>query len=80
MRLRLTVRPDAVGSIAEEMGRQYALEKVEAGAMDFLCNGADKMSIVRRVAKLNGVVNDVDIQAPRLEDLYAHFVAEGEGA
>ena len=48
--------------------------------MDFLCDTADKMAvIVRRVAKLNGVVEDLDILAPRLEDVYAHFVKAGTG-
>ena len=77
LRLRLKVTPDAVGAIAEEIGDSFALEKVEDGAMDFICDTADKMTVVRRIAKLNGVVRDLDILAPRLEDVYAHFVAEG---
>jgi Cu-processing system ATP-binding protein len=77
LRLRLKVTPDAVGAIAEEIGDSFALEKVEDGTMDFICHTADKMTVVRRVAKLNGVVRDLDILAPRLEDVYAHFVAEG---
>ena len=78
VRLRLRVRPDAVGSIAEEIGGEYALDQVADGVMDFVCDGADKMAIVRRVAKLNGVIRDLDILPPRLEEIYSHYV-EREG-
>lgn len=75
-RLRLTVRPDATGEIAQSMGGHYRLDKIEAGVMDFVCDGQDKMTILRRVAALNGVIQDVDIVAPRLDEIYAHFVGE----
>jgi Cu-processing system ATP-binding protein len=76
VRLRLKVTPDAVGAIAQAVGGGFALDKVEGDTMDFVCDTADKMAIVRRVAKLNGMVRDLDILPPRLEDIYAHFVAD----
>lgn len=76
VRLRLRVVPDAVGGIAEEIGRDYALDRVDGGVMDFVCDTRDKMAIVRRVAKLNGVIRDVDILPPRLEEVYGHYVGE----
>ena len=76
LRLRLTVTPDSVGAIAEAVGGGFALQKVEGGTMDFICGTSDKMAVVRRLAKLNGVVRDLDIQPPRLAEIYAHFVAE----
>ena len=45
--------------------------------MEFLCGPSDKMTIVRRVAKLNGEVRDLDISPPGLEEVYQHFVGEG---
>jgi len=75
-RLRLQVQVDSVGAIAEAIGRDFALDRVDGGVMDFVCPMPDKMAIVRRVAALNGVVRDVDILPPRLEDIYAHFVDE----
>ena len=58
------------------MGGHYRLDRIEAGVMDFVCDGQDKMTILRRVAALNGVIQDVDIVAPRLDEIYAHFVGE----
>ena len=75
-RLRLQVEIDSVGEIAEAIGRDFALDRVDGEVMDFICPTPDKMAIVRRVAALNGVVRDVDIMPPRLEDIYAHFVDE----
>jgi Cu-processing system ATP-binding protein len=75
-RLRLQVQVDSVGAIAEAIGRDFALDRVDGGVMDFVCPMPDKMAIVRRVAALNGVVRDVDILPPGLEDIYAHFVDE----
>ncbi len=77
VRLRLSVRPDATGSIAEEIGQEFALDRVDNGVMDFVCDSSDKMAIVRRVAKLNGVIQDVDILPPRLEEIYSHYVGRG---
>ena len=76
LRLRLTVRPDAVGATADAVGGGFALDKVEGGTMDFICDTADKMAVVRRLAKLNGVVRDLDIRPPGLEDIYAHYLSE----
>ncbi len=76
VRLRLKVSPEAVGAIAEAMGSSFTLEGVKGGAMDFVCDTADKMAIVRRIAKLNGEVRDVDILPPHLEEIYAHFASE----
>ncbi len=78
VRLRLKVFPDQVGAIAEAVGGSFTLDRVEEGTMEFICDTADKMAIVRRVAKLNGVIQDLDIQPPQLEEIYAHFVAEDE--
>ena len=75
-RLRLQVRAEAVGSIVEAIGRDFVPDKIDGGAIDFLCPAPDKMAIVRRVARLNGVVQDLDILPPRLEEVYAHFVDE----
>ena len=75
-RLRLQVRADSVGSIVEAIGRDFVPDRIDGGAIDFLCPAPDKMAILRRVARLNGVVQDLDILPPRLEEVYAHFVDE----
>ena len=74
LRLRLRVDPEAHGAIVEAIGRDFVLSRAADGHLDFICGSQDKMTVVRRVARLNGVVRDVDILVPRLDEVYAHFV------
>lgn len=76
-RLRLQIRPEAIGGIAEAIGHGFQLNRVEGTVVDFICDSQDKMAIVKRVARLNGEVKDVDILPPRLDEIYAHYVGEG---
>lgn len=78
-RLRFALAPDAVGAVTEEMGRDYEVARVTQGQVEFTCATDDKMQIVRKVASLNGAVQDVDILPPRLNEIYHHFMA-GETA
>lgn len=75
-RLRLSVTPESSGSIVESLGRNFLLERNDDGHLEFVCSARDKMNILRSVAKLNGVVRDVDIQAPRLEEIYGHYMKQ----
>ncbi len=50
-----------------------ALKEVRDG----LRNRADKMTVLRQVADLGDAVVDVDIRPPRLDEIYAHFIAPG---
>jgi Cu-processing system ATP-binding protein len=76
-RLRLKVKPDTIGGVAEAIGRDFTLDRMEDGIADFVCDSRDKMAIVRRLAKLNGEVRDIDILPPGLEEIYAHYVGGG---
>jgi Cu-processing system ATP-binding protein len=78
-RLRLSVTPESSGSIVESLGRNFLLERNDHGHLEFVCSARDKMNILRSVAKLNGVVRDVDIQAPRLEEIYGHYMMQESG-
>lgn len=78
-RLRFAVDPEAAGAVTEEMGSAYRVAHVEHGVIEFTCATDDKMQIVRKVASLNGAVQDVDILPPRLNEIYRHFMA-GEAA
>ena len=76
-KLRVQVAPEAVGSLADAMGNAFVLEQVQGGTVYFRCPQPDKMAILRHVAKLNGLINDLDVLPPRLEEVYAHFVGQG---
>ena len=77
VRLRLRVAPETAGRVAETIGHDFTLRRAEDGDLEFVCGPRDKMAIVRRLAKLNGEVRDLDICPPRLEEIYQHFVGDG---
>ena len=49
------------------------------GVVDVTCPDPQKMAVMRRIAALDGAVQDIEIAAPTLDELYAHFLREGEG-
>ncbi len=76
-KLRAQVAPEAVGNLAEAMGDAFILEQVQGGTVYFRCPQPDKMAILKHVAKLNGLIEDLDVLPPRLEEVYDHFVGQG---
>jgi len=79
-RLRMAVRSDAVGRVAETLGHEYALIRRDDDTVEFACATADKMRIIKQVATFNGMVRDVDVLPPRLDDVYEYFVPDEESA
>ena len=75
-RLRMAVRSDAVGRVAETLGHEYALIRRDDDTVEFACATADKMRIIKQVATFNGMVRDVDVLPPRLDDVYEYFVPD----
>ena len=75
--IRVTSRPGEASRVAEAIGDQGRLTKVNDRAVHFTCPGEDKMALVRRIAALGAPVTDVEIAPPRLEEIYAHFTREG---
>lgn len=73
VRIRVLVTPGEASAVAERISDGLTLEKVNDRRVDLSCIPADKMMIVRRLADLGETVRDVDIAAPRLEEIYAHF-------
>lgn len=73
IRMRVSVAPGEAGFVAENMGNDVTLDRVNEQALDLSCVPESKMQVVRRLADLGETVRDVDISAPRLEEIYAHF-------
>jgi len=78
-RAQLPVR--LIVSTASENAAQVATElggaRVNCRGVELSCTAHDKMARLGRIAELGGLVDDVDVIPPSLEDLYRHF-ATGE--
>jgi Cu-processing system ATP-binding protein len=75
IRIRLST-PQGAAPVAERLGG-LALGQVNDRSVELSCPLPDKMAVLRHIAGLGGVVEDVDIQMPSLDDIYVHF---GHGA
>ena len=62
------------GEDAEKVARvDRSAHRVNDHAVDFNCQPSGKMALVRQIAELGVVVDDMDIHPPSLDALYAHF-------
>lgn len=73
LRFRVRVAPGRSGELAERLGWPPQRLREETGTSVLDCPPADKMPLLRRLAALDDLVTDIDMQPPRLNDVYAHF-------
>jgi Cu-processing system ATP-binding protein len=73
VRIRVSVESGTAGAVAERIGNGVDFCQVNGHTVDLHCLNGEKMAVVRRIAELGQQVHDVDIQPPRLDQVYAHF-------
>jgi len=74
VRIRIAAAAEKAAAVAERLGQAGTLRRDHAGTLELTCPGAEKMSIVRRIAELGDAVQDLEILPPRLDDIYIHFM------
>lgn len=79
VRVKISVTPGAAHSVAERLGSEVNIDKLNDQSLSLHCMNAEKMSLIRRLAGLGDVVNDMQISPPRLDEVYSHFMS-GERA
>ena len=72
VRIRLRTRSGAASDIANQLGGAD-IQQVNGQMVEFVCAPEDKMTLVRRVSNLGVAVEDMDIELPSLDQLYAHY-------
>lgn len=73
--IRVRTIPSQAAQLADQM-RGVDIRHVNGQAVEFNCDPHDKMTLLRRVAEFGTAVEDVEIETPSLEQLYAHFQRE----
>ena len=69
IRMRVTAQDAEVERVARELGGQ----RVNGRAVEVLCGPGEKMGNLARVTALGGLVSDVEVAPPSLEQLYRHY-------
>lgn len=67
--IQIAARPDTVGQVADRL----AGTRVNGVRVDLTCGHADKLARLGQIAGLGGMIEDVEVIPPSLEDLYTHF-------
>ncbi len=69
IRIQVAARPETVGDVAGRLGGT----RVNGVRVDLACAQVDKLARLRQIADLGGMIDDVEVIPPTLEDLYSHF-------
>ena len=89
VRLRLSCAAGAAGVIVSKLqaagtiaqaesaaGRNINVSQVDTQHVEVICPHTEKMAVLRQIAGLGAAIADVDIRPPRLDEIYAHVMAE----
>ncbi len=76
VRTRLAVNSESVAGVVRQLEAHTRIDKVDDHGIDLLCPEDEKMSLLRHVTELGDVVLDVTMDAPRLDEIYLHFMSE----
>lgn len=69
IRLRVAARPDASEEVADRLGGV----RINGRSVEISCLQAEKLGHLGRIAALEGLIEDVEVTPPSLEDLYRHY-------
>jgi Cu-processing system ATP-binding protein len=69
IQLQVAARSDTV----DEVARRLSGQRHNGTMVDLVCGHEDKLARLGQIAELGGLIEDVQVVPPSLEDLYAHF-------
>jgi Cu-processing system ATP-binding protein len=73
IRIRVRARPETVEKVHAEIGGG----RLNCASVELYCDRADKMRILSKISGLGGQVEDVDVAAPTLDEVYRYFSKTG---
>lgn len=78
--VRITVPLCRTGRVAERLGHDLRIDRVDDRTLSVACPPERKMALLRTLGELGREIDDVDLLPPTLDELYAHFLAHGSAA
>ena len=74
IRIQLKIKTSQISVVAERLGSSKNVQEVSEQGIDLLCSKEEKMSLVRHISNIGDAVQDLHIVAPRLDEIYNHFM------
>jgi len=72
VRIRVRTRNGRAAEVADQLAGAD-IKQVNGQAIEFRCPAEDKMALVRRISELGIDIEDMEIDMPGLDQLYAHY-------
>ncbi len=69
IRLKVWTRPENLAHVSESLGGG----QMNGRSVEFNCNADDKVKTLSAISALGSLVEDVDVHAPSLDDVYRYF-------
>jgi len=69
IRLKVWTRPEDLAQVSESLGGG----RMNGRSVEFDCSFDDKVKTLSAISALGSLVEDVDVHAPSLDDVYRHF-------
>ena len=69
IRLKVWTRPEDLAHVSESLGGG----QMNGRSVEFNCNADDKVKALSAISALGNLVEDVDVHAPSLDDVYRYF-------
>ncbi len=77
VRLHIKVTEGEAPHVAELLGSEVNISDINNHSLSLTCVNGEKMSLIRRIAELGEVINDLQIKPPKLDEVYSHFMQGG---
>lgn len=72
--VRLRVASGSTARVAERIAPLGEIHRVNEHGIHLSCLGTSKMALLRDIAALGDVVEDLDVMPPRLDEIYNHYM------
>jgi Cu-processing system ATP-binding protein len=74
VRTRLNIAAGQAARMTEQLEPNYQLEKLNEHTLELVCPADQKIAMLRHVADLGDAVLDISMSAPRLNEIYLHYM------
>jgi Cu-processing system ATP-binding protein len=72
--VQLQAKPGTASELAAQMSSAGKVQNLHDNGIDMLCQGSSKMELIRRIASLGDMVEDMNIVPPRLDEIYNYYM------
>lgn len=80
IRIRFHINEMAIETLPRILGDLGACRRLTAGFVEVTCADTHRMDVLHRLLAQPATINDLEILAPTLDELYAHFLRQEKAA